>query len=456
MSEEETLFTGRGMAAAFHERVMKLLLDQVAPRIGAASPHGRLAADPPKFRRSRMPRSSMPGKASAGKDGLVAALRSRGGAPAYAEQTETIGALAEPLNAKQSEQEQLRLSRRSAPAVPFLPLGGMMQEISPTKARKASRLSDMQGSPSMTENSQALVDQFNEYLCKGTPRGTPCSTAVSGKHVEHQVGAWAAARGLSEDEVWFAKLRPKPQTSPPFVQEAVILVGGVEVVADISVAVSFAGPGQYRANLVTGARTLCPWPGAQHAVERAAQVAEARPVEVPDFMDVLWGALATEARAGSVQSMTAHSYPGLDDSAKRRPHDDPSGLDAASHGPLSPEASPCGTQEDDEVLVKSSKTNSFVDWLQQRPPLWRCDNGFDGKAWDFPPSKAEKREMLLQHLFAAEEEQYMENVAAVTSRQSGQSSMPSASASAFAFPQEGTVLLHEGQPPGDCSSARSS
>lgn len=45
---------------------------------------------------------------------------------------------------------------------------------------------------------------------------------------------------------------------------------------------------------------------------------------------------------------------------------------------------------------------SFGSWLSERPPLWRFDNMAAGMGWDFPLTKAEKRELLLLQLFAEE------------------------------------------------------
>lgn len=55
---------------------------------------------------------------------------------------------------------------------------------------------------------------------------------------------------------------------------------------------------------------------------------------------------------------------------------------------------------------------SFEEWLASRPPLFRFDQASRGLAWDYPPSRQEKKELLLLQLFAEERER-QEQMAAV-------------------------------------------
>jgi len=57
---------------------------------------------------------------------------------------------------------------------------------------------------------------------------------------------------------------------------------------------------------------------------------------------------------------------------------------------------------------EGARAGSFGDWLKSRRPTWRFENGGAGLAWDYPTTKAEKREMLLLNIIAEEGERRAE------------------------------------------------
>lgn len=71
------------------------------------------------------------------------------------------------------------------------------------------------------------------------------------------------------------------------------------------------------------------------------------------------------------------------------------GAASPAPAPTPSSAAAWSSAEDDHI-------HSFAEWMKQRPPMWRWEAAGQGFGWDFPPTKAEKRELLLLGFLAEE------------------------------------------------------
>lgn len=244
------------------------------------------------------------------------------------------------------------------------------------------------------------------------------------------------------------------RTPPPVAHEASIIWFGVEIVLELSSAsacggspVSGGGEVGGGALIVTGARTECAWAGARLSVSAAARHASGGTIEA--FLDTLAGAMnVNEATGGAcdvecaaaVAGSTALNGAGTPAArgaaiavSSTGPSAGRGSLSSGSPGDATPAAghstssrSPChssrrssaappphrfssqceslGDSEDTSASSECEDDNDFAGWLRDRPPLWRFEHASQGLAWDYPPTKAEKHELLLLQLFAEERE----------------------------------------------------
>eukprot|EP00418_Pyrodinium_bahamense_P041810 CAMPEP_0179198002 /NCGR_PEP_ID=MMETSP0796-20121207/98473_1 /TAXON_ID=73915 /ORGANISM="Pyrodinium bahamense, Strain pbaha01" /LENGTH=494 /DNA_ID=CAMNT_0020902435 /DNA_START=23 /DNA_END=1505 /DNA_ORIENTATION=+ len=295
-----------------------------------------------------------------------------------------------------------------------------------------------------------LVAQLDEFFRRGTPRaplpaqppqqqqlqpGYPVSGCGHGpvaarpapgawahgrcerplRGPELRLAAWARARGLPPGAAVprlldVEPVAPAPALRPEIGDRAMVIAREVSILwRGISVDVLLEGPAGAGAPVaeagdiaaVAGAHTDCDWAKARVAVAAAAECAAGLPLEA--FLDALaeaWpqgGANQNKAEFGSVEGGLG-SQPS---STGRARSASPLRASLASLGSSS-------TRSGSDVAVLASEGeasgDSFADWLSERPPLWRFDHASRGLAWDSPPSKAEKRELLLLQLFAEEGE----------------------------------------------------
>mmetsp|Transcript_115642 Transcript_115642/g.247133 ORF Transcript_115642/g.247133 Transcript_115642/m.247133 type:complete len:582 (+) Transcript_115642:99-1844(+) len=252
------------------------------------------------------------------------------------------------------------------------------------------------------------------------------------------------------------------RTPPPVAHEASIIWFGVEIVLELSCSVlagtsAFGGSpggsevGSGGALIVTGARTECAWARAGLSVGAAARHASGGTIEA--FLDTLAGAWhVNEATGGACEvecaaaaaGSTALDGTGTPAAWRGAIAASSTGLSIGSLSSGSPcdataavgrsasssmaARSPChssrrssaappphrlsqceslGDSADtstEEEAEEAEGVNDFAGWLLERPPLWRFEHASQGLAWDFPPSKAEKHELLLLQLFAEERE----------------------------------------------------
>jgi len=155
-----------------------------------------------------------------------------------------------------------------------------------------------------------------------------------------------------------------------------LMEGGVDACAFPAAAGEAAAAEAAMGAVLAGARTDCRWQEARLSVASAAERALRRPPEV--FLDAL-------------HDMWCELSPGGDMLTPR-----PGACTVASPSETALSRSTSQGDGDEE----ESLGPSFGEFLAERPPLWRFDNFSRGLAWDFPPSKAEKRELLMLQLLA--------------------------------------------------------
>jgi hypothetical protein len=151
--------------------------------------------------------------------------------------------------------------------------------------------------------------------------------------------------------------------------------------------------------LVAKAWTPCAWPEAQSALVKATRLAANQTLE--NFLDALsqeWDLLEKESGEPLHEGTVLLSEVG---SPQLSPHFRPSSpltksnLDEEMEGAW-----------DETEASESEASPTFEQWLASRTPLHRFEHASRGLAWDYPPSKVEKRELLVLHLVADEEERY--------------------------------------------------
>lgn len=68
-------------------------------------------------------------------------------------------------------------------------------------------------------------------------------------------------------------------------------------------------------------------------------------------------------------------------------------------------------------VVTLPANSTFANYLADKPSFWRREHAAGGLAWDYPQSKVEKRELLVLHLLAEEQERKALRAALCASQQ---------------------------------------
>lgn len=279
-----------------------------------------------------------------------------------------------------------------------------------------------------------------------TPRTAGGYRGLSLRRLEATLAAWIQARGLPPLTVRALSVTMDDTTaategaSRSFVltAEATIMLSGVEVLAKVSVA-NLSGPCADRASAraiepkLQSAQTYCAWPAARQRLALAVQATSGKTIE--EFLDALWaegkpwgdGTLKGDSIAdlGAVLSpygTPAHLVKEEDDVIESS---DESPLNSSCRSSCSSALRPTDlssttmgaptdtgiAEEPVEEEASESEADAFLEWLNERPCIRRQEHAAAGKAWDYPQSKAEKREFLVLSLMA-EEQQRQEALAA--------------------------------------------
>lgn len=350
------------------------------------------------------------------------------------------------------------VSNRVVPALPLCripPHGADNQSLLVASSQKcctSARCATVDAQPALTgrsaqaripgcvggcNESSGVLSHLDQFLHRGTPRHATRSVPRH-NFDQQQLWLWAHGRGVPPNDVRLLILNEAGEDGAdrrgrrPRVQEALMLWHGVAVQLRIAPGAGASG----MLGTVIRAETACAWPAARAALA-AAQLG---PIE--SFLDALLQAWqANEASpcpegspdtcsdaslvASTNASPDASAGHGTLDSARISP--DTCALHGTSQESVhskvdlgvtgdtlrscEPERNEGLRQESDHCEVVR-RSHSFADWLSDRPPLWRFDHASSGLAWDYPPSKVEKRELLVLHLVAEEEERREELIGA--------------------------------------------
>jgi len=271
-------------------------------------------------------------------------------------------------------------------------------------------------SSSWVSSGTSIVDQMNEFFGRGilgvsqtgrsslTPASMPEQQAlVSGttpEDLQQRLQRWAAASGVSHPPRVASSFHEVPQETPgcPRRLEVALIWLGVEVRLQLTGFPSFSAGTELEFNTVVAASTECCMGGINTLVERAARASLGGPVEA--FLDSLaeaWGIRTCSTLQALAPGTPPRSLQGEVDS-----EDEEEAADTFD------------SYEDEDSCYDNMA--SFEAWLSDRPPLFRFEQAAKGLAWDFPLSRQEKKELLIQQLFAEEAER-MEQISQMKAAQ---------------------------------------
>jgi len=287
----------------------------------------------------------------------------------------------------------------------------------------------------------AHFGEFRDFLHRGTPQtptrsrgssrsGGPPSAVLS---LRQLFAAWTAAGEVQPDQVRLVgaqllqqQLQQQQQGKEPSADdvpdssspsssllEAAFVFDGVEVFVKVSVAAGAAAPaagtggdaasgagGSSVSIIALGAETRCRWPLAERRVAMVAEAVVGQPLE--ELLDCLLDAF----RDGLDDDQVGDSFEeGATSPTRSRISCEGSGDFEDEGASRSGASTPASVRPTDFDM---GLARSFARWLDDRPPLLRFQNAARGMAWDYPPSKTEKHELLLLQLFAQEEQRHAE------------------------------------------------
>lgn len=257
-----------------------------------------------------------------------------------------------------------------------------------------------------------FAGQLDEFLHRGTPRVGP-RTQPPLARLEQRLACWAHTKEIpGRSAPRLSGLRPVQSRAPQFTdtadceadhtmhsQEASVIWRGVEITLDLALTSPLGSSPQAGQSVedivVCGAQTTCNWDVAQRSVVSASRDAGWSPLET--FLDCLlekW--LEDEDAPQEMNSGESLRFGKKADETN----------DALGESPpenKTPDSS-CASSRRGSTVPQGGLAESFSEFLADRPPLWRFQHCSRGLAWEYPPSKAEKHELLLLQMMAQEEE----------------------------------------------------
>lgn len=397
----------------------------------------------------------MPGQRPARKStsALAEAMRQRGGVQAVAEagdggsaegsqflSTDTAGNGPTLLQHREHGDSQPRMQKSSS----FGSLRGgqktrrlsvpAMPSMSPSKGPGASPGGVSQQSSGAPWASQ-LGNEFTSFIYRGQgpagarkdekPRRSP-KNYDQGRRPHRPVWAhpaqsflkqwfasWISSTGFTQEQIRFAgsqmvnvEVSSLSGQETQHLLDAFFVVQGVEVLVKVMV-VGLHEEGE-KVNLIAeGATTKCRWETAAQCVTAAARASIGQPLE--DLIAALLSAFQAapnEEAHFEKQRERRHSLSTCSVVSEELPSTCVTPRDG-DHSPARTEVS-CCTSVSARPAAPPSAGDSFRMWLRSRPPLLRFQAASRGLAWDFPPSRAEKHELLLLQLFSQEAERHQE------------------------------------------------
>lgn len=264
--------------------------------------------------------------------------------------------------------------------------------------------------------------------------------------------AWATATGATSDQVRLTGVQVVQNeailncgssfSQSPCLLDVSFVVQGVEVLVKVSVTGLqewASGSGSQAVVTAERASTKCRWEMAGRNVALASRVAAGRPLE-----DLLSALLASWNGDDDETSSESSSASGCN--SPQHSTDVPEGFEG-QYSPRDSEASFVSTEVSSRPMLRGepkresrgsveTKGSSFTSFLASRPPLLRFQHASRGLAWDHPPTKAEKHELLLLQLFSQEAQRQQELESIKTKTLSAPTSAtPARSASCRSLPR---------------------
>eukprot|EP00933_Yihiella_yeosuensis_P062811 TRINITY_DN65809_c0_g1_i1.p1 TRINITY_DN65809_c0_g1~~TRINITY_DN65809_c0_g1_i1.p1 ORF type:complete len:470 (+),score=116.13 TRINITY_DN65809_c0_g1_i1:88-1497(+) len=257
-----------------------------------------------------------------------------------------------------------------------------------------------------------FVNQFDEFFRRGSgpPQASPRGSAQNRSAQDQQQTPGVTIASLQNRlELWSNFRLPADSARPRLLcfscearteVQVVMSWHGVEILMKLNpsgVVQSFSEESQHGFGDFVTAWTECHWSSARSSIVSASTEAAGKPLET--FLDLLseaWDAEVSKAQEQS--SNTAATDDGLEDSQIQ------AGT-PSHHGESRGEEREEEFENEEEYSEEEYGMGSFEEFLSARPPLFRFEACGRGLAWDFPPSKQEKKELLLLQLFAQEGQQ---------------------------------------------------
>lgn len=195
------------------------------------------------------------------------------------------------------------------------------------------------------------------------------------KHLERQLASWVKLSGHSPSE---AKVITLCDSEVSGRQLASIMLRGSECLIELEAP---AGSAQH---VVVGASTRSVWQELRNSITAAVQACAGQSFK--EFLGALWLALPVPDKAveGSLETSKVEQSFQTDCPA------------SFAKDSCTPDAMQCTVEMDQsDDLPNQSGARQFALWLNDRQPLLRMSQGDSTIAWDFPLSRAEKKEYLL-------------------------------------------------------------
>eukprot|EP00931_Biecheleriopsis_adriatica_P074932 TRINITY_DN488_c0_g1_i2.p1 TRINITY_DN488_c0_g1~~TRINITY_DN488_c0_g1_i2.p1 ORF type:complete len:612 (+),score=132.76 TRINITY_DN488_c0_g1_i2:59-1894(+) len=249
--------------------------------------------------------------------------------------------------------------------------------------KRKPRMSVAGASPKVKDDtekkSRKSLTGKKEWIPKEVQKAVPTLASMlqpklTQKHLEKQLAAWVKKGGHSPSDVKLVALRDGEESGR---QVASVNARGNEFLVELDT------PAGSTKQVVVGAWTRSAWPALKHSISSALQVSSQQ--NFTDFIGSLLLALPVlEEGCEDRSSPCKAPEPVTSDNAAPYLQDD----DVEDDMPV------LVGMDQAETLPDQSGARQFCHWLNDRQPLWRVTPGNRTVSWDFPLSRAEKKEYL--------------------------------------------------------------
>eukprot|EP00930_Biecheleria_cincta_P066558 TRINITY_DN5271_c0_g1_i1.p1 TRINITY_DN5271_c0_g1~~TRINITY_DN5271_c0_g1_i1.p1 ORF type:complete len:657 (-),score=137.03 TRINITY_DN5271_c0_g1_i1:146-2116(-) len=248
--------------------------------------------------------------------------------------------------------------------------------------KRKPRMSVAGASPSKAKNEDAerkprkSLNGSKQWVPKAVPTlASMLQPKLTQKSLDRQLTSWVKLRGLSPSD---AKVIALCDGEVSGRQLASVMLRGNECLVELD------APAGSAKHVVIGAWTRSAWPELKNSISSAVQACAGQ--SFTEFIGALWLALPVPEVAveGSRESCEAEQSFQTECPA------------SSSKDSFIQDAVQCtaAAMDQSDDLPDQSCARQFALWLNDRQPLLRLSQGDSTIAWDFPLSKAEKKEYL--------------------------------------------------------------